>query len=423
METKLTSDYVKSSIISIALFLSLSGTSFQAGASESSSEVAFQRFFTALNFEQPTALIQQPEDNHRFYVLEKAGRIYYFANQQDTDQKIIYLDISDDRVDSSWEGGLLGIAFDPDFAANRYVYLSYTSSEAPLKDDSPALYSRISRFQANPDNTAVLPDSEDILITIDQPWNNHNGGQIAFGPDGFLYAGFGDGGSWGDPNRNAQNTHTMLGTMLRIDVRLTAREIKQGLKYKIPRDNPFADSDNCGNGKGCPEIFAWGFRNPWRWSFDRKTGGLWVGDVGQGDWEEIDLVEQGGNYGWNCFEGLVDYRLKLCDKQTSYVKPITTYSHLPSDTSRDGKAASVTGGYVYRGERIPELRGHYIFGDFVHGILWRLPNPYSRKPVPIKAADTDFFIVSFAEDNEGEIYFLDFNSGAIYGLVDTNNRQ
>lgn len=410
--------------LSAALFVLPLGQLSHSMAGEKHSanpgKFSYKRVFQDIKFKQPTTLLQEPENGYRWYVLEKEGKIYYFPNKEKTSKKHLYLDISN-RVDHSFEGGLLGMAFDPDFKENRYIYLSYTSSDKPTIDNSESLYSRISRFKVNKKNSAVISESEIILLTIKQPWNNHNGGNILFGPDGFLYAGYGDGGSWGDPKSNAQNVHTLLGTMLRIDVNVDANDISKGIKYKIPSDNPFASSTKCGEGSGCPEIYAWGLRNPWRWSFDRANGKLWAGDVGQGEWEEIDLVVNGGNYGWNCYEGHADYRLKNCDQTKKYIPPVIDYGHQPSPESRDGMAASVTGGFVYRGKAIPELNGVYLYADFVHGLIWGLTDPYGEKTKAELLFDTDIFIVTFAEANDGELFFLNYSAeGGIYKFVPTN---
>ncbi|HEY5603403.1 MAG TPA: PQQ-dependent sugar dehydrogenase [Gammaproteobacteria bacterium] len=383
------------------------------------STVSYQHTFAQLTFRNPTALLQQPGDSSRWYVLEKSGKVYYFTNDEKTPAKSLYLDIGDSRVDESFEGGLLGMAFDPAFNANRYVYLSYTSSSDPKTDNSKTLRSYISRFSVNKDNTRIDADSETVILAVDQPWNNHNGGHILFGPDGLLYAGFGDGGAWGDQNNDAQNIDSLLGALLRIDVRGAVAAKNGGTaNYRIPADNPFAKSPGCGSKRGCPEIYAWGFRNPWRWSFDRQTGQLWLGDVGQGEWEEINRVEKGKNYGWRCFEGRAQYNFKDCDKFTPYTMPITVYKHMPLEKARDGMAASVTGGFVYRGAALPTLQGHYLYADFVHGMLWALLDPYERNPRSELLFNTEFNIVSFAEANDGEIYFLKYaEDGGIYKLA------
>ncbi|WP_455206441.1 PQQ-dependent sugar dehydrogenase [Kaarinaea lacus] len=389
--------------------------------SDLAGKAAYQHVFAQLSFNNPTTLLQQAGDNSRWYVLEKSGKVYYFSNEEKATDKSLYLDISDTRVDESFEGGLLGMAFDPQFEQNHFVYLSYTTSADPKRDNSETLRSHISRFIVNNDNTHIEAESEAVLLTIEQPWNNHNGGNIMFGPDGLLYAGYGDGGAWGDQKNNAQNIDTLLGTMLRIDVKAAATSNNDSQKYSIPPDNPFANSPGCGDKHGCPEIYAWGFRNPWRWSFDRKTGQLWVGDVGQGEWEEIDRVEKGKNYGWRCYEGATEYNFEGCNKSSPYTMPVVAYPHMPFEKSRDGMAASVTGGYVYRGNALPALEGSYLYADFIHGKVWALPKPYEKDPQPVLLFDTDLMIVSFAQSNDGEIYFLGYGeTGGIYKLIPPN---
>lgn len=378
--------------------------------------ISYQRVFPQLSFHNPTTLLQLSGDNKRWYIAEKSGKIYYFENNDQVGKKTLYLDIRE-RVDESFEGGLLGMAFDPDFSSNKFIYLSYTTSDFPENDNSDLIVSRLSRFSANTDNTQINPSSEIVLLSLNQPWNNHNGGNIQFGPDGYLYLGFGDGGAWGDQKNYAQNTKTLFGSMLRLDVSPDKVNVQDQRKYGIPPDNPFAKSSSCNVGKGCPEIFAWGFRNPWRWSFDSKTGDLWVGDVGQGEWEEVDRVEKGKNYGWRCYEGNAKYNFKECSRSTEFAKPIVVYSHLPSDQARDGMAASITGGYVYRGKAMKSYYGSYFYADFSHGLISFVADPYGENPTSQQLFDTDALIVSFAQDNEGEIYFLSYGEAAeIYKL-------
>jgi glucose/arabinose dehydrogenase len=213
--------------------------------------------------------------------------------------------------------------------------------------------SKISRLPSLDDGLTLNAASHEVLITLGQPFSNHNGGHVVFGPDGYLYAGFGDGGSSGDPGERAQNTAILQGTVLRIDV-------DGGTPYGIPQDNPFALNPLCSNGEGlsaCPEIFAWGLRNPWRFSFDVGTGDLWLADVGQRDYEEVDIIEAGGNYGWRCREGAHDYDTTgLCPD--GLIDPVLEYDH--------DEGESITGGFVYRGTAIPELLGRYVFADYVN---------------------------------------------------------
>jgi len=349
----------------------------------------------------PTSLVQAPNDASRWFAIEKAGRIVVFDNDTVNAMGASFLDISD-LVDSGPnEAGLLGIAFHPDFANNGEVFVSYTAPAAPL-------ISTISRFTSFDNNQTLDPMSEEIILTVIQPFGNHNGGDIAFGPNGFLYAGFGDGGSGGDPNGNGQNTSTLLGSMIRIDVNIA-------VGYDIPPDNPFAAGQPCLQGSNagvssCPEIYAWGFRNPWRFSFDSMTGELWVGDVGQGEWEEVDRVELGENYGWNTREGANCYPPGSSCDSTGLTDPITEYDH--------GLGFSITGGYVYRGSAIPDLVGQYVFGDYGSGRLWAVPSDSPIGTVPIEVADTSHSISAFGEGVDGELYFFDYGSGTIHQIIE-----
>ncbi len=250
-----------------------------------------------------------------------------------------------------------------------------------------------------PGGQTLDPTSEQIILSVDQPFGNHNGGGIAFGNDGYLYIGFGDGGSGGDPLGNGQNTNTLLGAFLRIDVDGSA-------PYTIPPDNPFAA------GGGRPEIYAYGFRNPWRWSFDRGTGDLWAGDVGQGLWEEVDRVALGGNYGWDIMEGSQCYNAASCDS-AGMLPPIAEYSH--------AEGCSVTGGYVYRGADIPQLEGTYVYGDYCSGRIWGVFYNPAGGPFSQVLLDSGRVISSFAEGHDGELYLLDYTQGSIYRLVDAGS--
>ncbi len=355
----------------LVVWLSISGCSSNGDVQGTRGTVALNRAFAALSFTQPLGLLQAPGDDSRWFILEKAGKVLVFANDQATTTSSVFLDISS-RVDSaSSEAGLLGMAFHPDFAANGQVFISYTAAaSAP-----PAvLTSHLSRFISSDGGNTLDPASEEILLSLDQPFTNHNGGNLAFGPDGFLYIGFGDGGSGGDPQGHGQNTDTLLGAMLRIDV-------DGGTPYGIPPDNPFA------SGNGRAEIFAWGLRNPWRWSFDRVTGELWAADVGQQLWEEVDRIVLGGNYGWNIREG-----------------------------AQEG--CSITGGYVYRGNGIPGLAGTYIYGDFCTGTIWGINSSTQAAAVPRVLIESGLAISSFAEANNGELYVIDLTAGTVHELTE-----
>ncbi len=350
--------------------------------------------FPELSFSRPVAMLQAPGDRERFYVVEKAGRVLVFVADRGTREGEAFFEDRNGHVDAGPnEAGLLGMAFDPDHARNGRVYLSYTRDGAPL-------VSVVSRFEVHADR--IDESTETVLLSVEQPYRNHNGGQIAFGPDGYLYVGLGDGGAGGDPHGNGQNTRTLLGAMLRIDVRGPATG------YAIPPGNPFATSGACAEGGGCPEIFAWGLRNPWRWSFDRDTGELWVADVGQGTWEEVNRVVAGGNYGWAAREGAHCYRDSPLCGAPGLRDPVLEYDH--------SEGISVTGGYVYRGQRLPALRGHYVYGDYGSGRIWALDTRVEGA-APVLMFESGLAISSFAEDHEGEIYVLDYADGRVFKLV------
>jgi glucose/arabinose dehydrogenase len=362
--------------------------------------------FPNLLFIQPVAMLQAPDDRRRWFVVEQAGEVRVFDNNPVVTSGSSFVDIRG-RVISGDELGLLGMAFHPNFPLNPRVYLSYTHLDAGL-----GLVSRISEF-TTPDNGLTLdPNSEQVLITIEQPESNHNGGGIVFGPDGFLYIGMGDGGGANDPHGtigNGQLLTTLLGKMLRIDISAGAG----GMLYRIPASNPFAGNTPCGaTGVGlqnCPEIYAWGFRNPWRWSFDRATGELWVGDVGQSALEEVDRVVLGGNYGWRCFEGTRNTGL-ACGAPPSISAPIAEYGRTVGTT--------VTGGYVYNGTAIPDLVGSYVFGDFGSGRIWAIAadTAPTLTMTDSNSLASGLSISSFAEDNDGELYVVHYG-GTLHRIV------
>lgn len=359
------------------------------------SSVQTQQVFAGVLLASPTALRQAPNDDSRWFALNQGGVITVFDNDTQNASGSTFLDISG-RVNSGGERGLLGIAFHPDFANNGEVFVSYTAP-APLT-------SVVSRFRSLDSNQTLDPMSEEIILTVLQEQSNHNGGDIHFGPDGFLYIGLGDGGGGGDPNGNGQNTFSLLGSILRIDI-----DVVKG--YDIPIDNPFSANAKCVQGSGaapCPEIYAWGFRNPWRFSFDRATGDLWAGDVGQGAWEEVDRVELGENYGWNVREGAHCYPPGSSCSSAGLVDPITEYDR--------GNGRSITGGYVYRGSAIANLAGHYIFGDFASGRIWSVPANSPAGTTPTELADTSHPIAAFAEDLDGELYVVSYG-GTIHRIV------
>jgi glucose/arabinose dehydrogenase len=365
-----------------------------------------ERVFAALApFQQPVAMMQAPNDATRWFVVEQGGRILAFDNNPLAATTTVFLDIAA-RVTSGGETGLLGLAFHPAFLTDPRVYVFYSHTDPTL-----GLVSRLSEFRSTDGGVKLNADPERVLLTLSQPEPNHNGGNIAFGPDGFLYAGIGDGGGANDQHGsigNAQSETTLLGKMLRIDV---SSGVGSSL-YRVPSDNPFAGNSSCGiDGTGslpCPEIFAIGFRNPWRWSFDRLTRELWVADVGQGVLEEVNRVVLGGNYGWRCFEGTRDTGLGCGTSASEKSEPVAEYG-------RD-LGASVTGGYVYRGSAQPRLAGRYIFADFISGTLFNIPadqQPTARLTAGFPSA---LNISSFAESLDGEVFAVDYN-GALYRIA------
>lgn len=358
----------------------------------------------AKNIDKPTAITHAGDGSGRLFVLEQEGRIRVIINKKL--QPRPFLDIRD-QVASGGEKGLLGIAFHPQFKTNRLFYLNYTSKR-------PALSTTVAEYRVNKQGI-VTANNERTLLTIDQPWSNHNGGQLAFGPDGYLYIAMGDGGSGDDPTNNGQSISTLLGSILRIDV--NTRDA--GLAYGIPRDNPFIQQKNAR-----PEIWAWGLRNPWRFSFDRLTQELYAADVGQDEVEEINIIEKGKNYGWRIMEGPICTPGVNPDCQKAGLTlPIYSYQH--------DKGASITGGYVYRGKEFPELCGVYLYGDFVSQAIWglRVKNGkvikhktlFSNKSLYRLAIDyfrdDGLLISTFGEDETGEVYVAAYQSGRIYKIV------
>ncbi len=336
--------------------------------------------FPGVQFTQPLAMEQTPDKN--WIVAEQGGRLFLVSPGKTT--KTLFLDLRD-QVKTGSEMGLLGFCLASDFENSGIFYVSYTNHGD---------FSIISRMRSS--NYRADPISEEILLKIKQPYGNHNGGQINFGPDGYLYIGLGDGGWFGDPDNNAQNTNTLLGSMLRIDV-------SQKGPYAIPPDNPFVGKT------GRDEIFAYGLRNPWRWSFDRQTGVLWAADVGQNHWEEIDIIRKGGNYGWNILEGSHCYKTTPCDAENT-ILPVWEYNH--------GLGQAITGGFVYRGKKIPALQGYYVYADFGSGKVWALQRKPDLGINNILLFESGLNPSSFGQDMDGELYLIDYN-GEIYAITKT----
>ena len=338
------------------------------------------------SLDQPVYVTGAGDASGRLFVVEKAGRLRIVRNT--TVNRTPFLDITDRVGANGSEQGLLSVAFHPRFKENGLLFVDYTNKAGNTV---------ISRFQAKADSAD--PASEQILLTIDQPYANHNGGLVKFGPDGFLYIGMGDGGSAGDPQNNAQNAQVLLGKMLRIDV-------DQGSPYAIPAGNPFA------NGGGRGEIWTIGMRNPWRYSFDRATNDLYIGDVGQNTYEEIDFQAAnsgaGANYGWPITEATHCFRDANCDA-TGTIAPIAEYSH--------EQGCSVTGGYVYRGSVFATLQGVYLFGDYCTGRIWGLQRQADGSWAQRELLKTSLQISSFGEDDRGEVYVTNLGDNGLYQIM------
>jgi glucose/arabinose dehydrogenase len=336
----------------------------------------------ATDLDQPLYVTGAGDGSGRLFVVEKTGRIWVFRDGRRVERPL--LDIAA-RVSNGSEQGLLGLAFPPDFAESAYCVINYTDRSGDTV---------VARLRVSGDVADL--SSEDILLTQEQPYANHNGGHLLFGPDGDLYIGLGDGGSGGDPHGNGQNLDTWLGTLLRI-------QVDRSGQYEVPSDNPFVSTANAR-----PEIWAYGLRNPWRFSFDRETGDLWIGDVGQNAWEEIDFqpaASAGGeNYGWNLYEGAHTYPAgEAVSEAGDTVLPVVEYDR------QAGK--SVTGGYVYRGEALKVLWGTYLYADFVDGRIRGLQRAPNGGISTRMLLDNTMLISSFGEDDGGELYLTDLNGG------------
>ncbi len=383
----------------IFIILALSAAGFENCGSSSGSNGAYTTSggdtspdirleFLASGFISPVQVTHAGDGSNRLFVIEQSGIIKIVKKASVLPEP--FLDITS-RVRSGGERGLLSAAFPPDFINKRYFYVYYTRN--------PDGATVVARYQVDPANPELaLSAGEEILLTVHQPFSNHNGGQLAFGPDNFLYIGLGDGGSGGDPQGNGQRTDTLLGKLLRIDV-------ESGVNpYDIPASNPFVGKTGFRT-----EIWALGLRNPWRFSFDRKNGDLYIADVGQNKWEEIHYQSHAGtggeNYGWNIMEGAHCYNAATCD-QSKFILPVTEYDH--------DQGCSVTGGFVYRGDTFTGLQGLYIYGDYCEGTIWGLRRVNGEWQNNL-LIDSDLNISSFGENEAGDLFVVDI-SGSIYEI-------
>jgi len=349
------------------------------------SEYQFENAFPNLTFVDPVGIHHAGDSSNRLFVVEQEGRIKVFNNDSNTINAQTFLDIRSivDQDGGYTEEGLLGLAFHPNYSENGYFYVNYT--------DYGPKRNVIARYSVDPDNQNEADYfSSQVILEVNQPYNNHNGGQMEFGSDGYLYISFGDGGSAGDPQDNGQDLSTLLSTIVRIDV----DNQSNGMNYSIPNDNPFVNTQNAR-----PEIYAYGLRNVWRFSFDPETELLWAADVGQNAWEEIDIIYSGLNYGWNEMEASHCYPPGSDCNPDEFELPIWEYELYVDDV------CSVTGGYVYRGNDIFTLRGKYIYGDWCTGDIWALQSSDDGSYINEDVIRTNINITSFGVDESNELFF------------------
>lgn len=366
-----------------------------AAATPSLGSVTIALQLVAQGFDRPVFVTAAPDSSGRLFVVEQTGRIKIIKNGQVLSTPFL---TESNAVMSGSERGLLGLAFHPDFATNRRLFIDYTNKDGT---------SVVREYRASVSNPNVVDRSATrTILTQAQPYANHNGGMLAFSAAGYLYIGLGDGGSAGDPGNRAQSLNTWLGKILRIDINGSTST----KHYRIPSGNPFVGK------AGLDEIWEYGLRNPWRFSVDRRTGNLWIGDVGQDSYEEIDRAVNSGsgpgkgvNWGWRVMEGSHCYNPPTGCNTSGKAYPLLDYGHASG-------RCSVTGGYVYRGSAIPALVGGYVFGDFCSGEIWAVDSGASRPASKTLLLSTGFPISSFGVDNAGELYVVDYD-GAIYRIV------
>lgn len=362
-------------------------------------------------FDMPVGAYQAPGDSSRWFVVEQSGHIKTFENVSTASTSSDFLDISGE-VTCCGETGLLGMAFHPNFPNDPRVYVSYTTTVGGQ------LVSRLSEFRTTDSGVTLDAASETVMLQVNQPEPNHKGGHVVFGPDGMLYFGLGDGGGGGDVHGaigNGQDLTTLLGKIMRVDVGAV------GDAYAIPSGNPYSANAKCGSASGpgtgtspCAEIYAYGLRNPWQYSFDSSGGALWIGDVGQADWEEIDRISAPANLGWRCREGAHAYN-SSCGPATDLVDPVAEYPHNPE--------IAVTGGFVYRGSVYPDLVGQYVCADYGSGKLFHFDATTSASSTLelTGSGSSGISPSAFAQGTDGELYLLDYGAGAMYALVATTS--
>jgi glucose/arabinose dehydrogenase len=394
-------------------------------AAQSLPKVQLHPTFPALTLYHSLWMSEAPDGSGRMFIVGQNGQIIIAGKGTDGSKTNEFLNIVDRNPACAYEQGLISVAFHPNFKSNSLFYIYYNQQNA----NPASLYpyrSVISEMKVSADDTNRADlKSERILLEVQQPYANHKGGQLTFGPDGYMYLCLGDGGLGTDPFNNAQNSASLLGKILRIDVN-SRTTFKRGtntvtLPYGIPSDNPFFGEPDM-NGLGARhEIYAWGLRNPFRYSFDRLTGQLWAGDVGQDLWEEVDLIVKGGNYGWNVREGF--HHFKPGPTGAQYIDPVIEYPHKPellkeSKFSRHAIGSCIIGGYVYRGAKYPALQGVYLYADFTLGTIYGLRYEKGRVTTYGTLLQQPKNITSFAEDADGELYVLTYD-GHVYSITVT----
>ncbi|HVF17841.1 MAG TPA: PQQ-dependent sugar dehydrogenase, partial [Steroidobacteraceae bacterium] len=368
--------------------------------------IGTQRVFPKLSFINsatgdtsiPILMLRAPRDSSRWFVVNKIGNVHVFPNDENVARSTVFLDIGARVEFSCGECGLLGMAFHPDFPTTPRVYVTYTSTQRTGRGPD----THLAEFTSRDGGLTLDPTSERIVIKISKAGTNHHGGHIAFGRDGYLYMSTGEGNSF--QTDFAQRMNSLLGKMIRIDIKGSTGDAL----YRIPSNNPFAASTALCYQPGtrsldqkCPEIYAWGFRNPWRWSFDRETGDIWLGDVGETSREEVNRVVRGGNYGWRCYEGTQRQTTLTCEEPVNPIPPVAEYDRTVG--------RSVTGGYVYRGTAIPALVGRYVFADFSNELLFDIPSDTQPTLRLTTGLDSGLGIASFAEDHNGDLYAVNIH--------------